>query len=175
VSEGNGHLNIKVIIYITKYKKIKIIIFSIPLFFFILVCSFIVLSGSDRYHEKRHRKYAEETKCLAELRITSLRIYISDELAKTNSIENICKILKNDGHLSFFDSYGHENIFFNTNIFLWVDYSKKANTESSKDKDMRRLAVALRMKSDKYLGIRFDGTWCKTNAISTELHNVLVE
>lgn len=142
---------------------------------FILICSLIMLSGCDRYYENRHRKYAEETKCLGKLKETSFKIYISKELNTTNSIKRICKSLKKEGHLSFFDSYGHVNIFFNTNIFLWVDYSKKANTESLKDKDMRRLAVALRTESNKYLGIRFDGTWCKTNVLSSELHNVLID
>ena len=156
-------------------KKIKIIILSILLLFFILVCSFIVLSGSDRYHEKRHRKYAEETKCLAELKITYFRILIYEELKETNNIENICQSFKNNRNLSFFDSYGYENIFFNTNIYLYINYYKRSYEENSKDKDMRRLAVALRTEPSKYLGIRFDGTWCKTNAISTELHNVLVE
>lgn len=134
-----------------------------------------MLSGCDKYHEDIDKKRTEETKCLGELKETSFRIYIYKELNITNSIKRICKSLKKEGHLSFFDSYGHENIFFNTNIFLWVDYSKKANTESLKDKDMRRLAVALRTESNKYLGIRFDGTWCKTNALSSELHNILID
>lgn len=142
---------------------------------FLLVSSLIMLSGCDRYYENRHRKYAEETKCLGELKITYFRILSSEELKETNSIKNICKILKNEGHISFFDSYGHENIFFDTNIYLYINYSKRSYEENSRDKDMKRLAVALRMKSDKYLGIRFDGTWCKTNALSSELHNILID
>lgn len=142
---------------------------------FLLISLLITLSGCDKYYENRHRKYAEEIKCLAELKETSFRIYISKELNITNSIEKICKSIKRDGSLSFFDSYGYENIFFNTNIYLWVKYSKISNEENSRDKDMKRLAVSLRIKSDKYLGIRFDGTWCKTNALSSELHNILID
>lgn len=143
--------------------------------FFILICSLIMLSGCDKYYENRHRKYAEETKCLGKLKETSFRIYLSEKLNTTNSIENICQSLKDDGHLSFFDSYGYENIFFNTNIYLYINHSKRSYEENSRDKDMKRLAVALRIKSDKYLGIRFDGTWCKTNALSSELHNILID
>lgn len=134
-----------------------------------------MLSGCDRYYENRHKKHAEKTKCLNELKIIYLRIRISDELKTTNSIKRICKNLKNDKYLSFFDSYGPENIFFNTNIYLYINYSKRSYEENSRDKDMKRLAVALRIKSNEYLGIRFDNTFCKTNALSSELHNILID
>ncbi|MCK9314620.1 MAG: hypothetical protein M0Q48_00540 [Verrucomicrobia bacterium] len=149
----------------------------------ILIFPLIMLSGCEKYYEELDKKRTEELKCCGELNIISLRIYneFKYNQKKPDSINRLCQVFKEDGQLSFFESYGLENLYFNQDIELWthrVDYYNSTNIDfltDNKDNEIRKLAIALKIEPEKYLGIRFDGTWCKTNTLSPELHNILIE
>lgn len=148
-------------------------------FFSTVICTFAILSicifilkikSCDRYYEDLNKRRVEELKCINELKIAKLRLIYEIE-SENNTTNRICVFrhrLDERGSLSYFDSYGQENLFFNPDMNLWSElscYYGQTNTEQLKKAEIRNLAVALKMKPNYFLCVRFDGSYYRTNTL----------